>query len=225
MTVQEIQEVVFEKAVFGGYDMKSVDTFLEKMVDEVSTSQKELAALQNENAALKSKMKVLVNKVEEYRSLEDGMHRALMNAESVAKDTIEKAKQEAKRIINAANAETENAKGQTSLEADKLEAARKQTLDFVARMSAEYQAQAKSLLELAKSEKLFGINDKQEQPAYVQPVSQAPVPVREPEPSLIDEDLLMKEPSELEEPFEDATKRFDFSDLKFGSDYDPKKSK
>ncbi len=224
MTVQEIQEVVFEKAVFGGYDMKSVDTFLEKMVDAVSTSQKELTSLQNENAALKSKMKVLVNKVEEYRGLEDGMHRALMNAESVAKDTIEKAKQEAKRIINAANAETENAKGQTSLEADKLEAARKQTLDFVARMSAEYQAQAKSLLELAKSEKLFGASDKQEQPVYVQPVSRV-VPTREPEPSLMDEDLLMQEPPEFEEPLEDATRRFDFSDLKFGSDYDPKKSK
>ena len=27
MTVQEIQEIGFEKAVFGGYDMKSVDTF------------------------------------------------------------------------------------------------------------------------------------------------------------------------------------------------------
>ncbi len=223
MTVQEIQEVGFEKAVFGGYDMKSVDTFLERMVEEFSAAQKELTALQSENAALKSKMKVLVNKVEEYRGLEDGMHRALMNAESLAKDTVEKAKQEAQRIVNAANAETENAKDQINLEADKLEAARKQTLDFVARMSAEYQAQAKSLLELAKSEKLFELDENKPeptQPVYVQPA--ASTPVKEPAPSLIDENLLTQEPPEEDEPFKDVTKKFDFSDLKFGTDYDPK---
>ena len=35
MTVQEIQEIGFEKAVFGGYDMKSVDTFLERVAEEL----------------------------------------------------------------------------------------------------------------------------------------------------------------------------------------------
>ena len=71
MTVQEIQEIGFEKAVFGGYDMKSVDTFLERVAEE-------FASMQKENAALKAKMKVLVDKIEEYRGVEDGMRRALM---------------------------------------------------------------------------------------------------------------------------------------------------
>ncbi len=62
MTVQEIQEIGFEKAVFGGYDMKSVDTFLERVAEE-------FAAMQKENAALKAKMKVLVDKIEEYRGV------------------------------------------------------------------------------------------------------------------------------------------------------------
>lgn len=68
MTVQEIQEIGFEKAVFGGYDMKSVDTFLERVAEE-------FAAMQKENAAMKAKMKVLVDKIEEYRGVEEGMHR------------------------------------------------------------------------------------------------------------------------------------------------------
>ena len=50
MTVQEIQEIGFEKAVFGGYDMKSVDTFLERVAEE-------FAAMQKENAAMKAKLK------------------------------------------------------------------------------------------------------------------------------------------------------------------------
>ena len=40
MTVQEIQEIGFEKAVFGGYDMKSVDTFLERVAEEFAAMQK-----------------------------------------------------------------------------------------------------------------------------------------------------------------------------------------
>ena len=84
MTVQEIQEIGFEKAVFGGYDMKSVDTFLERVAEE-------FAAMQKENASLKAKMKVLVDKIEEYRGVEDGMRRTLMSAQSIAQDTIDKA--------------------------------------------------------------------------------------------------------------------------------------
>ena len=92
MTVQEIQEIGFEKAVFGGYDMKSVDTFLERVAEE-------FAAMQKENASLKAKMKVLVDKIEEYRGVEDGMRRTLMSAQSIAQDTINKAKKEAEDIV------------------------------------------------------------------------------------------------------------------------------
>ncbi len=209
MTVQEIQQIGFEKAVFGGYDMKSVDSFLERMVEEFS-------AMQKENASLKAKMKVLVDKVEEYRGMEDGMRRALMSAENLAKETVDKAKKEAEQIIAAAKAETENEKGKITFEAEKLEAARKQTLDFVARVSAVYQAQARSLVELAKSEHLVNVDDEQDTDAE-----------EEDEVDVLsdDKDELFSNPHDRnlhdDEPLEDATRKFDFSDLKFGSDYDP----
>ena len=174
MTVQEIQEIGFEKAVFGGYDMKSVDTFLERVAEE-------FAAMQKENAALKAKMKVLVDKIEEYRGVEDGMRRALMSAQTIAQDTIDKAKQEAQDIVTAAKDETENkvknTRDEITLEEQKLEAAKKSTLEFVARISAAYQAQAKALVELAKAEKLVG----QQQEPVQQP---APQPVLRKQPPL-----------------------------------------
>ena len=155
MTVQEIQEIGFEKAVFGGYDMKSVDTFLERVAEE-------FAAMQKENASLKAKMKVLVDKIEEYRGVEDGMRRTLMSAQSIAQDTIDKAKKEAESIVAAAKTETEtkvqDTRSEIELEAQKLEAARKSTVEFIARISAAYQAQAKALVELAKAEKLVQPN-------------------------------------------------------------------
>ncbi len=216
MTVQEIQQIGFEKAVFGGYDMKSVDNFLERMADEFST-------MQQENAALKAKMKVLVDKVEEYRGMEDGMRRALMRAENLAKDTVDKAHQEAEQIIADAKEEAENAKNRINLEADKLEAARKQTLDFVARVSAVYQAQAKSLVELAKAEKLVHVDEENTGKGYVEQEEDI-LHTHEGAAPSVSTSIAAQQPVpvQVDEPLEDATRKFDFSDLKFGSDYDPK---
>lgn len=214
MTVQEIQEIGFEKAVFGGYDMKSVDTFLEKVAEE-------FAAMQKENAALKSKMKVLVDKIEEYRGREDNMGRVLNIAEETLKRAKEeadgmvaKAKEEADRIVASAKSETDNKLKNTQSEIDsetkKLEAARKSTVEFVARVSAAYQSQAKALVELAKSENLV-----HSEPAKQQAEEPA-APAQQEQPQV-----------EADEPVaaEDATRKFDFGELKFGADYDPKKVK
>ena len=58
-TPQEIQEQTFSKAVFGGYDMQQVDDFLEPLTEDYIT-------LYKENSVLKAKMKILVEKLEEY---------------------------------------------------------------------------------------------------------------------------------------------------------------
>ncbi len=73
-TPQEIQEQTFSKAVFGGYDMQQVDDFLEPLTEDYIT-------LYKENSVLKAKMKILVEKLEEYhwpgnvRELENVIHR------------------------------------------------------------------------------------------------------------------------------------------------------
>ena len=57
LTPQEVSEHAFAKAGFGGYNMAMVDEFLDQLTEDYTT-------LYKENAALKSKMKVLVDKVE-----------------------------------------------------------------------------------------------------------------------------------------------------------------
>ena len=64
LTPQEVSNHAFAKAVMGGYNMAMVDEFLDELTDDYTS-------LYKENAALKAKMKVLVDKVEEYRSTED----------------------------------------------------------------------------------------------------------------------------------------------------------
>ena len=77
ITAQDIREKTFEKARFSGYDMASVDDFLEELAEDVTATQKE-------NAVLKSKMKVLVDKIEEYRANEDALNMAVLSAQKLA---------------------------------------------------------------------------------------------------------------------------------------------
>lgn len=151
LTVQEIQALTFEKAMFNGYDPKSVDEVIERITEDY-------AAMQKENAALKAKMKVLVDKIDEYRSVEDGMRRALVSAQGIAQETLDKARLEAQQIIDEAKAKYEirvkELKAETAAEKQRLEIAKKNNADFLSKMTAVYEAQRKILIKLAAAPEL-----------------------------------------------------------------------
>lgn len=114
MTPQDIREKIFEKAVFGGYDMGSVDDFMEETAAE-------LEAAQRESATLKAKMKVLVDKIEEYRASEDAMRMTLLSAQKLSSQIEAEARTKADKLM--ADAQTSAAR---SLEALKAETAKEQ---------------------------------------------------------------------------------------------------
>lgn len=97
MTPQDIREKVLEKTVIGGYDIAAVDQFREEAAIALAEGQKE-------TAVLKGKMKVLVDKIEDYRSTEDAMRLALVQAQKVAKQITEDAKLKADQMIAEAEA-------------------------------------------------------------------------------------------------------------------------
>lgn len=97
MTPQDIRERMFEKAVFGGYDMGDVDQFLDEMAVELENAQKE-------SATLKAKMKVLVDKIEEYRASEDAMRLTLLSAQKLASQIESEARERAAKTIADADA-------------------------------------------------------------------------------------------------------------------------
>ena len=55
LTPQEVSGRAFSKAAFGGYNMAMVDEFLDELTDDYTS-------LYKENAALKAKLKVLVDR-------------------------------------------------------------------------------------------------------------------------------------------------------------------
>lgn len=84
ITAQDIREKGFERAKFGGYDMDAVDDFLEEIADSIGVLQKENASLQKEKTEMAKKMKVLVDKINEYRANEEALNLAVLSAQKLA---------------------------------------------------------------------------------------------------------------------------------------------
>lgn len=108
-TPQQIEQISFNRATFGGYDMHSVDELLEPLTEDYIT-------LYKENALLKSKMKVLVSKLEEYRNNENSMKDAIVNAQKTCDKMVKEAEAKCTKMLSDANAAAaENARNASSL--------------------------------------------------------------------------------------------------------------
>lgn len=128
LTPQEVSERAFQKASFGGYNMHQVDEFLDLLTADYT-------ALYNENAVLKNKMKVLVEKVEEYRSTEEAMRKALMTAQKIAEEMVQNAEQQKAAILaeaeEQAKVRTQNIIQEIAAEEYRLAAAKSATAAYV----------------------------------------------------------------------------------------------
>lgn len=125
ITPQQIEQISFGRATFGGYDMQSVDEILGPLTEDYIT-------LYKENALLKSKMRVLVTKLEEYRNNEESMKDAIVNAQKTCDQMVKAAEEKCTEMLNNANAlAAENAKN-----ADALIAAENERVDDARRTAA-----------------------------------------------------------------------------------------
>ena len=108
-TPQQLEEISFEKAPFVGYKISEVDEFLEAFIEDYIT-------LYKENALLKSKMRVLVGKLEEYRQNEASMRDAIVNAQKTCDRMIKEAEARVTQMMTEANAAVaENARNADAL--------------------------------------------------------------------------------------------------------------
>ena len=149
-TPQEVSEKVFPKASFGsgGYAMAAVDEFLDTLTEDYT-------ALYKENVALKAKLKVLAEKVEEYRATEDAMRSTLLTAQRMAAKLVQEAQEEKDNLLNEARAqhaaEIRLLDDETNVAKQKLALAQQNLADFIQRSRAlceEHAAFLTSLPEL-----------------------------------------------------------------------------
>lgn len=156
ITAQDIREKTFEKSRIGGYDMASVDNFLEEIADDITAAQKE-------NSVLKSKMKVLVDKIEEYRANEEALNMAVLSAQKLAVQIENDARARAAAMLADAERQVKAQIGsiadQTAAEEKRLAAAKAATAKFFQAARELCSTQLKNLDAISS-----GILPQQEQP-------------------------------------------------------------
>ena len=156
LTPQQIEQVSFSRATFGGYDMHDVDAFLEPLTEDYIT-------LYKENALLKSKMKVLVSKLEEYRDNEASMKDAIVNAQKTCDMMVKDAEAKCTQMLQDANAVAmENAKNADALVAAE-EARVEEARQLASKRIDELKAQIHSCI--AALERIQNANAPKEKPA------------------------------------------------------------
>lgn len=232
LTPQEVSEHAFAKASFGGYNMAMVDEFLDILTADYTT-------LYKENATLKAKMKVLVEKVEEYRSTEDAMRKALLTAQKMADDLVAEAEQKRNKLLQSAEADAKARIGEIQQEIRdeqlRLAAAQNATAAYVAKLKELYQHEMDYLSGLssltAPVEKpdpvASAVKDIEENiEKLVQQDEPAPAPQEE--GGLYAELMELNrhsgeeqaQKSDDEDEVEEPTRRIDFDHLQFGKDYE-----
>lgn len=162
ITAQDIREKTFEKSKFGGYDMAQVDEFLEELADDLTNSQKEVAVL-------KSKMKVLVDKIEEYRNNESALNKSILSAQKLAQEIETEARDKAAKVLADAEKKADETVGSITARAEfeekRLAAAEAATAKFFDGVRAMCNAQLRNLDSISASTFSAQPAPRQEEPA------------------------------------------------------------
>lgn len=185
ITAQDIREKTFEKSKFGGYDMAEVDEFLEELADDLTNAQKE-------SSVLKSKMKVLVDKIEEYRSNESALNQSILSAQKLAQQIESEARAKSEKMIADAEKLVQEKLGniteQTAFEEKRLAAAKAASDKFLDAVRSMCNMQLKNVETLGAA----ALN------TALQPDSDTAVPQRPAEKAAVEEPVRVSREAERE---------------------------
>ena len=246
-TPQEVSEKTFPKSssFSSGYDLAAVDEFLDTLTEDYT-------ALYKENAALKAKLKILAEKLEEYRATEDTMRSMLLAAQKMAASMTDEAKEKSEKMLvearsqreqileeaqNAAAVANRDFQQKTEAARQKLSAAEEAMQDYVAKSLALCRTQMQFLEKLPHSDLPAQESAEAQETLPAEEAVQADEP-RDDAPTqdtvrIIGKDILSAyekqqapEPDHTLHPDTDFVSEFklDLDELKFGRNYDPEKN-
>ena len=234
LTPQEVSTHSFSKASFGGYNMAMVDEFLDELTDDYT-------ALYKENAALKAKLKVLVEKVEEYRATEDSMRATLLTAQRMADSIVKEAEQKRDQMMTQAEIDAKmkitRLKNETAANEERLRQSQAELEKFSAAIRAVCDKEIQLLAELPQrpvelpQEETETNSPVQEIEDHVmaafkemdtaEPAAETETPAAEPAEAPAEK---VEPAPETGDPFADfpdlsATRQLNLDELKFGRNY------
>lgn len=147
LTPQEVAEHAFQKASFGGYNMSMVDEFLDQVTADYTT-------LYKENTALKAKMKILADKVEEYRESDEAVRKTILAAQKMADQMVSEAEAKRDTIVHDAEEEAQEKiqaiRQEVANEQARLAAAQSATSSYIVKLKELYQHEVEYIGSLSK---------------------------------------------------------------------------
>ena len=216
MTLENIRNVEFNRG--RGYRAEEVDDFIDACADTVQQ-------LIQEKEELSQKMKLLADKLVEYRNDEDSIRAALLNAQRTGDTVLREAEQKAQQLIAESTKEAEAARqavlARIEEEKAELERVQGEVAAFKARMMEMYKQHLELLRLLPEPE--AAPTAEQAPEATVEAVPAETVAEEIPV-AATEENVVVAPPTEevvaVPEEEQDMKPVSRFSNLKFGNDYD-----
>ena len=188
LTLDEIRNIEFGRG--RGYRAEEVDDFIDACVETVEQ-------LIREKEELTQKMKVLADKVIEYRNDEDSIRAALLNAQRAGDAVLREAEAKAAEIVREAEQQAANirsvALSKVDSEKHELERIQREVEAFKSRLMALYKEHLEIISKLP-SEKAEPA--KEEAAPTEETAAEEPAPVVEAEPAVVEEAPAAEEPTE-----------------------------
>ncbi|WP_411677518.1 DivIVA domain-containing protein [Caproicibacter sp.] len=149
LSMNDIINASFRKSGFSGYKTDDVDVFIDQVKDTVDQMQKKeveqeelIDKLRAENQQMTEKVKILADKVEEFRSQEDEIKNALISAQKVGDASVREARHRAEIILKDANLKAEHieqeAREKTEEQRKEMERLQRAVSDFRSHLLAAY---------------------------------------------------------------------------------------
>lgn len=149
LTPYDIEVKKFEKKM-RGYGTAEVDEFMQAVLTDYEK-------LYKENAALKGKMTVLVEKIEEYQKVEESLRNAVVSAQKLGETMIKDATAKSELMLRETNIKAERIIGNINMqiyrEKQRLEDAKRENQLFGNKLISMYQAQISLLRSYLENER------------------------------------------------------------------------
>ncbi len=179
VTVHDVNNVTFQKAV-RGYRAEEVDSFLDRIAEQLQENENEIQALRKSGDELKGNLYLLAQKIEAYRADEDNLKSALINAQRMGENVIREAKQKSDGILrdaaNKADAIVLDAQEEYAAQSIELQRVKAEVGQFKADVLSLYKRHIESLSTLPEDE----VEELEPEPEEMEaPEESAPAPVVE----------------------------------------------
>ena len=206
LTPEQLETVSFGKKFGGGYNTEDVDSFLEPLFADYIT-------LYNENASLRSKLRVLVTKLEEYRNAEVSMKEAIINTQKACDAQISETQAKCAAMIRDAEAAAAEADKKIAVEDARVEEARLVAARQIIDLQNQLESCVRLLTEIRESHRPVGPVEEASSEENADAIAEEISATME---ALVNEPQTQTPPAS--DPIDDK-----FLNLQFGRNYDPDK--